>query len=415
MTLSSFLSPRARRSLFTLCGLLALLSLWACTPSSTPEIKPAEAPIQPITSIEQLGQMLFFDTRLSRNQQQSCASCHSPRTAFVDDRSGAHQGMSLGDDGQSLGDRNAPSAAYASLIPSFHQNAQGLYVGGQFWDGRAARLEDQAVGPPLNPVEMAMPDKRAVIERLGQDPSYHAAFKRFFGDDIWQQTDQAYAAVGSSIAAFERTDLFAPFDSKYDRYLAGTYQPTEQEELGMTLFFSQQFTNCNLCHQLNARPMAAEETFSNYQYHNIGVPANMAARSANGMGAEHRDLGLAEHIEAPENAGKFKVPTLRNVAVTAPYMHNGVFADLRTVVLFYNKYNSRSSKRQINPETGQPWRPPEVPENLSLDELETGPALDDRRIDALVAFMEMLTDKRYESLLGESQNGPETGTSTASD
>ena len=95
------------------------------------------------------------------------------------------------------------------------------------------------------------------------------------------------------------------------------------------------------------------------------------------------------------------MPTLRNVAVTGPYMHNGVFKDLRTVVLFYNKYNTRSPKRQINPETGQQWQPPEVAENLSLKELETGPALDNRRIDALVAFMKMLTDQRYEHLLEE--------------
>jgi cytochrome c peroxidase len=80
-------------------------------------------------------------------------------------------------------------------------------------------------------------------------------------------------------------------------------------------------------------------------------------------------------------------------------MHNGVFADLRTVVLFYNKYNSRRPERQINPETGQPFGPPEVPENISLTELETGPALDDKRIDAIVAFLETLTDKRYEPLL----------------
>ena len=82
-------------------------------------------------------------------------------------------------------------------------------------------------------------------------------------------------------------------------------------------------------------------------------------------------------------------------------MHNGVFKDLRTVVLFYNKYNSRSAKRQINPESGEKWRAPEVPENLSLKELETGPALDDRRIDALVAFMRTLTDRRYEHLLNK--------------
>jgi len=169
----------------------------------------------------------------------------------------------------------------------------------------------------------------------------------------------------------------------------------------MTLFFSRQFTNCNLCHQLRSQPGFKEETFSNYEYHNIGTPAHDALRALNGKGEAFVDRGLLENpaVDNPAQAGRFKVPTLRNVAVTGPYMHNGVFEDLRTVVLFYNKYNSRSAKRQINPETGEPWREPEVAENISLKELQTGPALDDKRIDALVAFMKTLTDKRYEHLL----------------
>jgi cytochrome c peroxidase len=97
--------------------------------------------------------------------------------------------------------------------------------------------------------------------------------------------------------------------------------------------------------------------------------------------------------------GKYKVPTLRNVAVTGPYMHNGSFTDLETVLRFYNSYNSKSAASKLNPETGKPWGEPEVAENLSLSELEHGPALDDKRIQALVAFLETLTDRRYEALL----------------
>ena len=152
-------------------------------------------------------------------------------------------------------------------------------------------------------------------------------------------------------------------------------------------------------------PGSEGETFSNYQFHNIGVPVNERLRRLNGKGEDFVDRGLLENpqVDDPAQAGRFKVPTLRNVAVTGPYMHNGVFADLRTVVLFYNKYNSRSAKRQINPETGEQWGAPEVADNLSLKELETGPALDDQRIDALVAFMKTLTDRRYEHLPGEQQ------------
>jgi cytochrome c peroxidase len=92
---------------------------------------------------------------------------------------------------------------------------------------------------------------------------------------------------------------------------------------------------------------------------------------------------------------------LRNVAVTAPYMHNGVFQDLRTVVKFYNKYNSKAGSAQINPETRQPWGDPEVPGTLSMTELTSGPALDTKRIDAIVAFLKTLTDARYEDLIPE--------------
>jgi cytochrome c peroxidase len=355
------------------------------------------------TRLEDLGRALFFDVNLSRDRTQSCATCHDPARGFGDWRdNGVGAAASLGGDMQSLGDRNAPSASYASVTPEFHRDEAGEYVGGQFWDGRASTLEAQAGGPPLNPLEMAQPDEAAVVERLKENPNYQHEFPALFGADIFEDPATAYAAMTSSLAAFERTEFFSPFDSKYDRYLRGEYQPTEQEALGITLFFSNQFTNCNQCHQLQQLPEAQLETFSNYTFQNIGVPVNKTLRAANGLGEAHVDLGLAQNPEvedAKAAEGRFKVPTLRNVALTAPYMHNGVFKDLRTVVKFYNKYLARGSKAQINPETGAAWGDPEVAANLATEKLEFGRALDDRSIDALVAFMRMLTDKRYEPVL----------------
>ena len=348
-------------------------------------------------NLEALGEALFFDTDLSMNRTQACATCHSPDAGFVDPReTDAGRAVSLGDDGGSLGTRNAPTASYAMLTPPFHLNAEGNWEGGLFLDGRATTLEDQAGGPPLNPVEMGMPDHAAVVDRLRENPDYVAALQALIGPDVFDDPDRAYAGMTQALAAYERTPEFAPFDSKYDRYLRGEYEMTPDEDLGRLLFFSQQFTNCNLCHQLKRSAVDPEETFSNYQYHNIGVPANPALAAA-------PDQGLLDNpaVDDPAQAGKFKVPPLRNVAVTGPYMHNGVFKDLRTVVLFYNKYNSKSPARQINPETGQPFGPPEVDGTLSMEELTTGPALDDRRIDALVAFLKTLTDARYEDLLEE--------------
>lgn len=348
----------------------------------------------------ELGQQLFFDINLSRNRTQSCASCHAPDQGFSDHRGkGVAMAASLGDDGKSLGDRNAPSASYAALSPDFHRTKEGIYKGGQFWDGRANSLADQAAGPPLNPGEMGMPDKASVLVRLQENTHYQTVFKSIYGKDVFTQSDTAFAAMANAIAEFEKSEFFSPFDSKYDRYLRGEYQLTPQEDLGRTLFFSQQFTNCNLCHQLRKLPGHNEETFSNYEFHNIGVPVNTELRKLNGVIQTDNGLLNNEAVGDIVQRGKFKTPTLRNVAVTGPYMHNGVFTDLRTVILFYNQYNSRSAKRQINPETGEQWGTPEVAETLSRKELETGPALDDKRIDALVAFLKALTDKKYEHLV----------------
>ncbi|MDC0611764.1 c-type cytochrome [Vibrio sp.] len=348
-----------------------------------------------------LGQTLFFDVNLSKNRTQSCASCHNPNHAFIDDRKSELNGMvSKGDDEQSFGDRNTPTISYASSIPRITINNKGEFKGGLFLDGRERDLSGQAGGPPVNPVEMGMPNKEAVIERLKENSYYVSSFKALFGEDIFSQPDSAYKAMTDSIAEFERTEFFSPYDSKYDRYLRGEVKLSKQESLGEALFFSQQFTNCNRCHQLKTFPNSQNETFSNYQYHNLGVPLNKIVREYNGLGEEHIDRGLLEHprIHDEKQMGKFKVPTLRNVAVTGPYMHNGIFKDLRTVVLFYDKFNNPT--RTLNPETGKPWREPEVAVNLALETDEfKAPALSDKEVDALVAFMKALTDQRYEHLI----------------
>ncbi len=349
-----------------------------------------------------LGTALFFDVTLSRDKTQSCASCHDPAQAFMDWRgSPVGRAASVGNDMRSLGDRNAPSLAYAALTPVFHRNEAGDYVGGMFWDGREPDLEGQAGEPFLNPVEMQMASKAAVVKRLQEHTLFPTAFKALWGDDIFDDVDVAYRRMTEAIAALERTAFFSPFDSKYDRYLKGEYEPTEEEELGMTLFFSNQFTNCNQCHQLKPFAESEGELFTNHQYFNIATPVNVALRKANGLGPDYLDRGLLENpqVDDPAQAGKYKTPTLRNVAMTAPYMHNGVFPDLETVVRFYNKFNVRGPARDINPDTGEPWGDPEIADNIDWEKLESAPALDERRIKALVAFMRMLTDRRYEHLI----------------
>lgn len=356
----------------------------------------------------ELGAALFNDKNLSLNRSQACSTCHMPEIGFAD-RHDTHKGnaVSLGDDGRSFGDRNAPSTTYAALSPPFHKDASGLYIGGQFWDGRAKGLEEQAAGPTLNPVEMGMPDEKSIAARIADNPDYVKAFTAFFGAETMNDPGKIFLAATQAIAAFERSGTFSPFDSKYDRYLRGEEKLTDQEELGRTLFFSTQFANCSLCHDIKGNDGRYEtSTFTSHKYFNIGVPVNVEARGMNGMKPGFVDLGLAANPEVhgdPAERGKFKVPSLRNVAITAPYMHNGVFNDLRTVILFYNKYNSKKKSRQVNPETGERWAAPEVADNIAMKELTTGPGLDDKRIDALVAFLKTLTDKRYEGLLGNAK------------
>ena len=138
------------------------------------------------------------------------------------------------------------------------------------------------------------------------------------------------------------------------------------------------------------------ETFTNYEYHNIGTPANNVLRAKNGVKEIDKGLLANPSVSDVAQKGKHKVPTLRNVVVTAPYMHNGVFKDLKTVIEFYDKYNNKD--RTINPETGKIWDEPEVKDTISLKELKAK-ELNDRKVEALVAFMKLLTDKKYEHLL----------------
>ncbi|WP_323591139.1 cytochrome-c peroxidase [Aliarcobacter butzleri] len=350
---------------------------------------------------EDLGRILFFDVNLSKNRTQSCATCHNPNAGFVDDRdNGVKKMASLGDDGKSLGDRQAPTASYAKFSPTFHFDEKAKkYVGGQFWDGREATLEGQAGGPPLNPVEMGMSDKKAVVDRLKENSLYVDSFKKIFGADIFKNDDKAYEAMTIAIASFERTDEFSPFDSKYDRYLKGEYDLTPLEDLGKSIFFSNNNNSCANCHVLKGEDKEGE-TFTNYQYHNIGTPANNELRVKNGVKAIDEGLLANSNVSDVAQKGKHKVPTLRNVAVTGPYMHNGVFKDLKTVVEFYDKYNNKD--RNIDPETNKPWDEPEVKDNISLQELKAN-KLTDRKVEALVAFMKLLTDKKYEHLLEEQE------------
>ena len=344
-----------------------------------------------------LGEVLFFDKSISFNKTQSCSTCHSPDSAFVDQRkNSANQMVSEGDNPHLHGNRNANTALYAMFSPDFHFDKKIQdYVGGQFWDGRAKDLAEQAGGPPVNPVEMGMPDKKAIVERLKADPTYYKPITDLYGESIWADADKIYAIMEKAIGEFEKQELFAQFSSKYDRALKGEAELTALESKGKALFFDKTRTNCSNCHQ-SSEANSAKETFTNYRYFNIGVPSNQELIKHNKLAVDFVDNGLLDNpmVKGDEKQkGKFKVPTLRNIGVTAPYMHNGVFRDLKTVLLFKDSFNNPN--RKINPETGKAWEKAEYAQTINPDVLKAKP-LTDEEINALEAFLKTLTDEAYE-------------------
>jgi cytochrome c peroxidase len=347
-------------------------------------------------ALQALGRLLFFDPQLSSDGTQSCATCHDPAAAFSDSRDNGVAGAASLGSGGSLGSRNAPALTYASLIPERHRNTAGEVVGGYFWDGRAINLEQQALGPLLNPLEMALQDEAELAARITSNVEYQRRFKALFGAAIATDPQRLAIAVTEALAAFQRSEAFATFDSRYDRYLRGEYQPTRQELVGMDLFFSRDFTNCSLCHQLQALPQKPGEIFTSHRFENIGVPANPLLQDARRSTADTVS-GLIVTTKDNGDAGRFRVPTLRNVAVTAPYMRNGVFKELRTVLDFYNHYNTTGPAGEINPESAREWGEPEIAHGLALDRLSGQAPLSEPQLDAMLAFLHMLTDERYEN------------------
>ncbi len=336
---------------------------------------------QSLTLKEQLGKFLYFDTDLSKPSVQSCASCHHPQAGFADPDQNVP--TSQGAIPTRFGGRNSPTSAYAAFSPNFHYDGNlGLYVGGQFWDGRAATLEEQAKGPFLNPLEMNNPSKAYVIRSI-RASRYAALFEEVFGDGALDDVEQAYDQTAEAIAEFERSSEVNQFSSKFDYFLAGKAKLTKTEKKGLELFNTK--GKCAQCHPSEAGPYADKPLFTDFTYDNLGVPKNpdnpfyLLPPKFNPDGRDWVDYGLGGVLGEQGQMGKMKVPTLRNIAVTAPYAHNGYFKTLKEIVHFYNTRDVAN------------WPPPEVPDNVNDTELgDLG--LTDKEEKAIVAFLKTLTD-----------------------
>lgn len=384
-------------------------------------------PPAPLTVEQQLGQALYTDRDLSRARNQSCATCHSlvavrdpqthrrlPSPGFADtDNVVQGTAVSRGSLAGRAGRLNAPSVGYAAFSPFFHWNGEeGLYVGGQFWNGRANTLADQAAAPFLNPDEMAMPSMWAVVSRLKEKHRYRKLFRELYALDLDilpsyegapatlpapPGVADVYLRMAQAIAAFEKSAVFNRFTSKFDFFLAGRVQLTDQELQGLAVFQDETKGNCAACHL--STPTTATDgglfppLFTDFTYDNIGVPRNTRI-----PGNPDPDPGLGGRPDvAARNPtgelGKHKVMSLRNIALTPPYGHNGVFATLEQIVHFYNTRDVLGWVADSDAPgfgvTG--WPPPEILENLNTDELGNL-GLTAAEEAALVAFMKTLTD-----------------------
>jgi cytochrome c peroxidase len=334
----------------------------------------------PLSNLEKVGRHLYMDKNLSFNSTQSCATCHHRSAGFADPTNRAdpyHVMVSLGDDGISKGGRNAPTAAYCNFSPVLYRNDDGEWIGGMFWDGRAAGwsenladpLAEQAQGPPLNPVEMNMPDVETIVSRV-ENATYAPQFLKLFGADAFADPDAAYDNIARAIAVYESSAELNRFSSPFDRG-----ELTDQQTSGFALFTA----NCTGCHSIDPVDGAPGPLFTNYGYANIGVPVNTVLEADPGSVYEVPDLGLGGFLQDSGENGKFKVPTLRNVARTAPYSHNGYFPTLADMVSFHNSRD-----------TGD-WPAAEVAENLSNQVGSMG--LTDQEVADIVAFLQSLTDE----------------------
>lgn len=309
---------------YILTSLLAMMLLmhWSFTPDNAPKLSKAK-----------LGELLFFDPILSADSTISCASCHRPEYAFADTIA-----FSVGVGGR-LGKRNAPSVMNMSDRESF------------FWDGRAATLEEQAIFPIEDPNEMNLPVSKA-IERLNRSSKYQLLFTQLFGKSADKQN------LGAALAAFERTleTSNTPLDRWQNDEKKDTLNP--QQIRGRELFFSK--AKCNECHFTG--------DFTADEFRGIGLFD----------GLKHNDSGRYIISRKKEDIGKFKVPGLRNIALTAPYMHDGSMRTLREVIDYYDNPGKM------------------LPNGLNRDTVLQEPlGLSEQEKQDIEAFLRALTDDRF--------------------
>jgi len=339
-------------------------------------VQPSLAAAPPtLTAIEQLGKSLFFDQNLSKNGNQSCATCHDPSVGYTgpDAAVNAHGAVYPGSDPALFGNRKPPSAAYAGDSSLLRYDASlNSWIGGMFWDGRADGsvlgdpLAEQAKGPFLNPLEQGLTSPEELCGKV-KAGSYVGLFEQVWGAGSLNcaEADLVYDRIGISVAAFERSAEVNPYTSKFDQFWDrakakrldvtkinvsnwAKYRKlgfNDAELYGLAMFNDATSANCASCHSLKPGSKGYP-LFTDYSYDNLGVPKNLenpfyANLAYNPSGANWVDYGLGGHLGTTQEMGKMKVPTLRNVDkrpsadFVKAYGHNGYFKSLSDIIRFY--------------------------------------------------------------------------------
>ena len=361
----------------------AVLAADAATAKPPLGLPPVPIPADNLQTPEKiaLGDKLFDDKRFSSTGQVSCATCHDEKKAFTDSPLRTSEGIKKG--GKALtGTRNAPTVVNAA------------YFDVQFWDGRSPSLEDQSQHPFLNPVEMGLKDHQPILKIVRSDPAYVKAFEQVFGKKGAQVTMKE---VQQAIAAFERSKVAG--DSPFDRYFYGgdSKALTDAQKRGFDLYVNK--GRCVSCHRIEQ----TQALFTDNRFHNVGVGINDIQKDVPALAGEFlqakatlaqvdvkvlgdkrtSELGRFAISRDFEGLGAFKTPTLRNAAVTPPYMHDGSVKTLKDVVVHYNNGGVTKEGDPVNDFLSGGIRP------LNLTEAE---------IDDLVSFMEALTSPEYAAL-----------------
>ena len=408
-------TPRAARARRPgVLAALVLAGLGLATGAWGADAAPGRGAATPVS----VGELIFNDVNLSAGGNLACASCHVKANGLADP---AGTQLPMGGPLRNLqGHRSSPSIAYLNTNTAMRFEADGRPTGGFFWDGRANSRAAQALGPLFNPREMANTSPEELIIKVRQAP-YYSDLVRFFSPVRAQRDQPVLQLLQQALAAYQAGDSdFALFNSKFDRVRDGTAVFSAAEARGLQVFNDPQRGNCASCHASSTGTNGERALFTDFRYHALGLPRNMAIEA--NADANFRDMGLCgpdrtDLAMRVDLCGAFRTPTLRNVAKTGPYFHNAVIPTLLQAVAFY-------ATRDTDPLSwypllnGQPDKFNDLPLGFRGNVITTPPfggqpgtrpRLSPQNVNDLVAFLRTLDDDLTLPPGGPVEGGPVVG------